>query len=141
MASLLTREFVIALADHLASAPLGLSRSGTAIAMFALEADEQNAAAVYSVLRPYGGRIDQTPVPAVSVQCMTVAKSPAESLARAQSIADRLRDSAGRTKRNLAITGFVVKAVTAMTAPGLIGVDDKGRAQCVFNFDASYLAA
>lgn len=142
MAELNSLNAVIALCDYLASAPLNLARTGSAIALFAHQFDEKKAADPYTVLRLYpGSPLGNHGVPMISVQMMTVAKVPAVGIDRASKLYDRLRDASGRPIRNLAISGFTVKGILNLIAPGQIGVDASGRAEVVCNFDMAYIAA
>lgn len=129
------------MADYLASAPLSLARTGSAIAVFAHAAHEPSAAAIYSVLRCYDGRQDFNPPAWLALQVMTVAQGRADALARAEAIFNRLRSADAQPIVKVTVGAFELLGVRGLRVPTVIGVRDNGRVDVSFNFEATYRAA
>ena len=124
--------------------------------LWANQAPEADAAAVYSVLRVYGGPVPEglLRVPAASVQAMTTAKSAAAALDAANRLYDALYDAENLPRHHWVIAGILIGGDGAIAAdpdndwevrlvipgapPGQIGVDARGFAQVVFNFDIRF---
>lgn len=101
---------------------------------------EKDAAAVYSVLRIYGGAVvPVVPVLSCSIQCMTTGQ-PSAAWSQAVKLFGALSDDKGRPLRMkvLSVGGvnkFRINGVD-LRMPGSIGTDERGREQVSFNFEA-----
>lgn len=118
--------------------------------LFRHVADEASANAdLYSVLRNYtGGGRGWEAVPVKSIQCLTRGKSSKGALTRAQRLFETLLNAEGRPVQMQTIPAFAPDTTTPQVGtwrivgldfiqePGLVSVDERGRADVVFNFDA-----
>jgi hypothetical protein len=124
--------------------------AGTPRGLWAHRAIEDEAADVYSVLRIYGGgRMVRDALPRPSVQCMTIGKDAASAMIRGQLLFEMLcLDDLGQPMRMTTIDAFtadgqsdgqiVLVAVDPLQRPGLMSIDENGRASVVFNFDVGF---
>lgn len=109
--------------------------------LWVMEAQESiGCAAVYSVLRPYGGEVEYVPKSVISVQSMTLAVSAAAAVAQSQLIRDALQDDDKRPLRAVdigtSLTRHRILAITQLGIPSQVGRDAANKAMVTFNFDA-----
>lgn len=137
----MTRPFLIALANHIASVAPTLKREAPGVELFACALDETIAADCHATLRAYDARpMTHVPMRHAAIQCETVGKPYAAADALAVTIFQRLTTDAGPI-RETAIAGFTVKGVVNLRPPRPVRRDDKGRDVIVFNFEAFYIPA
>lgn len=109
------------------------------------QAPELNAPDPYSVLRPYDGQVPWVPVLQISLQIMTVGTGNDACLNRARSLFNTLLDAQGRPLRMQVIPAasggpsYRINGVDP-TVPGLIGRQERGRAEVVFNARVKVIA-
>ena len=113
-----------------------LAYATTPRALWIHAADESFATTPYSVLSIYGGEYGWVPRAKLSVQCMTVGKSAAGTMAMATALFNMLLDSAGQPVRKIDLTGFRILGIDPRP-PGVIGVDEAGRHRVSTNFEIS----
>lgn len=130
------------LAAYMAGAA-SLAYTGTPRAVWAHAAVDRDAAAVYSVLRQFGGAVPWVPVAEAEVQVRTTALNGnvTGAFAQATALFGSLFDASGRPLRNAMIltsatpgAGIRLNAADCRQPPGFVDFDDRGRANVVFNF-------
>jgi hypothetical protein len=124
------------------AAAAGAAYTSVPRAVWRHSAVEADAADPYSVVKIYGGEI-----PWVSVQVMTVGTSVAAAFGQAGKLLNGLLDAAGRPMRMVVIqaagggaAGIRVNAAMPRQPPSLIGRDERGRAEVVFNVDLAVVS-
>lgn len=130
------RSFMQKLATWMAAAA-AIEHAGTPRGLFLWNAIEKDAATTFSVLQVYGGgEVPWVGVPVLPIQCKTTGSDPA-AWTQAQKLFNTLFDAtSGLPVRNATIDSQRVIGFTNIRVPALIGRDEQGRAQIVFNFDA-----
>lgn len=111
---------------------------------------EENAnQALYTIVRPYGGpNMVRDPKPRFSIQWSTWGTDPAEAFRRSQVLFEALLSDQFQPLRMVTIPGYLADTTTAdgqytivstdpLNRPGLVGNDDRGRTQVVFNCDVA----
>jgi hypothetical protein len=111
---------------------------------------EHTTDALYSVLRQTGGpNTYRYPQARFSFQVHTVATVTDDGLDRAQALFETLCDGLGQPLRMTEIAAYRaaddgveglyrIVAVDFLNRPGLVGVDERGRANVSFNFDVGF---
>ena len=124
------------------SPPLAIALAADLWLHEAVEADvpqENGRTKPYSVLAAYNVALPYVPVPVVSVQCRTVGFGNQATFARAAALFNTLLDAEGKplrmTQVPAASPAYRLNGVD-LRGPSLIGRDDKGRPEVVFNVDA-----
>ena len=150
-------DFLLSLAVAIANA----AQLTFAQHLFAHNAPEDHAAAVYTVLRIYGGneppRYGDRRLATVSVQHDTRGMDDASVLAQAWKVHESLLDDRGRLRHDWQIPGkrfaadgsieadpagnWVAWVRQIGTVPGIVGVDEKPRLIAMGNFDVSFQRA
>lgn len=128
-------NLIRSLAGYLATAA-SLQYTGTPRSVWAHTAVERDAADTYSVVRQYGGAVPWTPVSVSAVQIRTVSKGGGSAAAFAQSSAlfAALFAADGRPLRNVILGGGIrLSAADCQQPPSFLSLDDRGRAEVVFN--------
>ena len=134
-------NLLIQLATYLA-AQAGLTYTGTPRQVWAHEVVEADADVVYSALRISGGQVPITPQVKVSIQCRTTGRGVAAAMAQSQALFNGLLNATGEPWRARQIaTGLRANAVDPQQPPSFLGLDDRGRAMVVFNFDLRVVPA
>jgi hypothetical protein len=132
-------SFLIALATWMAGRA-GVEFSDTPRALWVNVAVEEAATDPYSVLRVYGGDLNQVPVPRVSIQCRTVGSSGDAAWARAVALFNTLLDADSAPIRMTAISSaWRINGVFVTSSPAAIGVDENKRTQWIFNVDVEFV--
>ena len=95
----------------------------------------------YSVLRIYAGALPWVPVPSLSIQCKTTATTLADGWTQANALFGSLLDGGLRSVRMLsvpAVNGGPNYRLNGADPrpPALLGRDERGRGEIVFNFSA-----
>ena len=139
-------NFLDALATLMASAT-GLAYATMPRALWRDQAVENSSAnpAIcadpYSVLRIYAGALPWVPVPSLSIQCKTTATTLADGWTQANALFGSLLDGGLRSVRMLsvpAVNGGPNYRLNGADPrpPALLGRDERGRGEIVFNFSA-----
>jgi hypothetical protein len=144
-------NFVHSLALQLASAT-SLAYATAPRAIWRHRAIEDQAADPYSVLRVYGGSpLMWHPLPRLSLQVWTLGTSDDAALAQAQRLAEAFTDTDSLPRHGWVFAGqstagstdgtWRIVSCDILQRPGLVGRDDRGRAEVVFNVDLGFLKA
>jgi hypothetical protein len=135
-------QFVEALALWCAT-QAALEYTGTPRAVWAHAADEDAAAAVYSVLRDYDARPTGAVLkPVLAMQWQTVGQSVRAVKLQSQKLLCTLLDADKQPIGPVTMGGFVlIKVLNLKPGATFTTRDERGRALAMFSFEAAFRAA
>jgi hypothetical protein len=149
-------KFLVSLTAAIAAAA-DLEFAGTPREIWAGNAIEDACAEAYSVIRTYGApsQAEFTRRPTISVQIDTRSKDDAAAVEQAWKIHESLLDGRQHPKANWRIAGkqidadgnvvddaggdWVVRMITLLNGPGVVGKDEAGRAFAPFNIEVQFV--
>jgi hypothetical protein len=108
--------------------------------LFVFEANEANAADVFSVLSNFGGKIDFVSMSQLDLQIMTTGKGNAATIDRTSKLRQTLFDDQGRPWCRKDLTHYRIIGITDVGEPGITGRDEKNRTLAPFNFTVGVVA-
>jgi hypothetical protein len=125
-----------------ANASSALVYDATPRSVWAHSAVEKDATDTYSVVRNYGGSLPWVPVAGAAVQVKTVSRiGVTAAFVQSTNLFNTLFDAAGQPLRGLVLSaGIRLNAADCQQPPSFLSLDDRGRAEVVFNVNLKAVA-